>query len=49
MGNWSKGFLGGKEVQKFEKYLRNFYNVKNAIVVNSWSSGLTVAVRCIRY
>ena len=44
MGNWSKGFFGGKEVQKFEKYLRNFYNVKNAIVVNSWSSGLTVAV-----
>lgn len=40
----NQGFRGGFFVQKFEKKLQNFYKVKNAIVVNSWTSGLICAV-----
>ena len=39
-----EGFRGGKMVKKFEKKIEDFYNVKNAIVVNSWTSGLICAV-----
>lgn len=35
---------GGKWVLKFENYLKKFYNVKHAITVNSWTSGLICAV-----
>ena len=35
---------GGHYVKKFEKYLQNFYKVKHAITVNSWTSGLICAV-----
>ena len=42
--SYPKGFLGGKYNQRFEKKLKKFYNVKNAIVVNSWTSGLIAAV-----
>jgi dTDP-4-amino-4,6-dideoxygalactose transaminase len=35
---------GGFYVQKFEKYLENFYKVKHAVTVNSWTSGLICAV-----
>jgi perosamine synthetase len=37
-------FYGGSNIQKFEKYLRKFYNVKYAITVNSWTSGLIAIV-----
>ena len=37
-------FYGGSNIQKFEKYLRKFYNVKHAITVNSWTSGLIAIV-----
>ena len=43
-GTWGKGFYGGKYVQKFEKACSNFFNVKYAISVNSWTSGLIAAV-----
>ncbi len=39
-----KNFYGGKYVIKFENYLKNFYNVKNAIVLNSWTSGIISAI-----
>lgn len=40
----SKDFYGGPYVKKFEKYLEKFYNVKFAITVNSWTSGLISAI-----
>ena len=44
LGEKSKDFFGGKNVQKFEKNIKNFYKVKHAISVNSWTSGLICAV-----
>jgi len=43
-GSWDKGFYGGKYVQKFEESLSKYFNVKYAICVNSWTSGLIAAV-----
>lgn len=40
----TKDFYGGKNVIKFEKYLKKFYKVKHAITVNSWTSGLICMV-----
>lgn len=37
-------YYGGKYVKKFEKKFSNFFNVKHAISVNSWTSGLICAV-----
>lgn len=39
-----KTFLGGEEVKKFEKICKKYFKVKNAIAVNSWTSGLITAV-----
>ena len=39
-----KDFYGGPYVHKFENYLKKFYNVKYAITLNSWTSGLIAAV-----
>tara|TARA_Y100000768_G_C23982447_1_gene686660 strand:- start:2038 stop:3249 length:1212 start_codon:yes stop_codon:yes gene_type:complete len=44
VGKNSKRFYGGKYVRSFEKKLQNFFNVKHAIVVNSWTSGLICCV-----
>ena len=44
LGEISKDFLGGKNVKKFEAKIAKFYNVKHAIAVNSWTSGLVCAV-----
>ena len=40
-------FLGGKKVREFEKKCEEFFKVKYAITVNSWSSGLTAMVGAI--
>ena len=40
----SKNFNGGKYVQIFEKKLANYFKVKSAITVNSWTSGLICCV-----
>ncbi len=40
----SQGFTGGNYVQKFEKSIKDFYKVKYAITVNSWTSGLIAAI-----
>jgi perosamine synthetase len=37
-------YYGGKYVKKFEKKFADFFNVKHAISVNSWTSGLICAV-----
>ncbi len=47
LGGWSKKFYGGKNVLKFEKDCRDFFKVKHAITVNSWTSGLIAAVGAI--
>ena len=44
MGSSGPNFLGGKFVRNFEKKIEKFYNVKYAISVNSWTSGLIAAV-----
>lgn len=40
----SEKFYGGKFVKKFESKIKNFFNVKHAITVNSWTSGISIAV-----
>ena len=40
----TKDFFGGSNIKKFENYLKKFYNVKHAITVNSWTSGLIAIV-----
>lgn len=42
-----KNSQGGHYVNKFENYLARFYNVKHAITLNSWTSGLIAAVGAI--
>lgn len=40
-------FNGGKEVKKFEQNWADAYGFKNAISVNSWTTGLQVAVGAV--
>lgn len=47
LGEYSKDFFGGKKVRLFEKKLADFYNVKYAVTVNSWTSGLVCAIGAI--
>ena len=44
LGSKGEGFLGGKYVRRFEKKVENFYKVKHAISVNSWTSGLITII-----
>ena len=44
LGSWGDDFYGGPKVQEFESKCKEYFGVKNAITVNSWSSGLTAAV-----
>ena len=37
-------FYGGPMVKKFEDDIKSYFKVKNAITVNSWTSGLVAAV-----
>jgi dTDP-4-amino-4,6-dideoxygalactose transaminase len=41
------GFMGGPRVRKFEKEAAEYFDVKYAIAVNSWTSGLIAAVGAI--
>ena len=47
LGEKNPKFYGGEQVQKFEKYLKNYFKVKHAITTNSWTSGLVAAVGAI--
>ena len=47
LGEKDPKFYGGEQVQKFEKYLKNYFKVKYAITTNSWTSGLVAAVGAI--
>jgi dTDP-4-amino-4,6-dideoxygalactose transaminase len=49
VGSWPSSdgrssFYGGKKVLEFEKQICKFFNVKHAVTVNSWTSGLVMAV-----
>jgi len=44
VGTWGEGFSGGSEVQAMEAEFAEFFKVKHAISVNSWTSGLIAAV-----
>lgn len=47
IGAPGKGFMGGKEVRALEEKAADFFGVKHAIAVNSWTSGLIAAVGAI--
>jgi len=47
LGTWGPDFFGGSKVQEFERQCEAFFDVKHAIVVNSWTSGLIMAVGAI--
>jgi perosamine synthetase len=47
LGAAGKFFNGGKEVVDFENLWGNTYGFKNAISVNSWTTGLQVAVGAV--
>ena len=41
------GFMGGNRVRDFERQLADYFGVKHAVAVNSWTSGLIAAVGAI--
>jgi dTDP-4-amino-4,6-dideoxygalactose transaminase len=41
------GFMGGTKVREFEKETAEYFGVKHAVAVNSWTSGLIAAVGAI--
>jgi len=47
LGCWSPDFYGGEKVQEFERYCEEYFGVRHAITVNSWTSGLIAAVGAI--
>jgi dTDP-4-amino-4,6-dideoxygalactose transaminase len=47
LGCWDPDFYGGPKVKAFERQCEVYFNVKHAITVNSWTSGLIAAVGAI--
>lgn len=47
LGAWHQDFYGGVKVLEFEKKCEEYFDVKHAITVNSWTSGLIAAVGAI--
>ena len=47
LGEWHEDFYGGPKVKEFEEDCKSYFKVKNAISVNSWTSGLIAAVGAI--
>ncbi len=47
LGVWHDKFYGGPKVREFEQAAKDFFNVKHAVTVNSWTSGLVAAVGSI--
>jgi dTDP-4-amino-4,6-dideoxygalactose transaminase len=47
LGTWSQDFFGGPRVLEFEQLAAQTFNVKHAISVNSWTSGLITAIGAI--
>jgi len=47
LGVWHPDFYGGPKVQAFERMWESHFDVKHAVTVNSWTSGLVAAVGAI--
>jgi dTDP-4-amino-4,6-dideoxygalactose transaminase len=47
IGAWHEDFFGGPKVKEFERQCADYFGVKHAITVNSWTSGLIAAVGAI--
>jgi perosamine synthetase len=47
LGCWEPDFYGGPKVQEFERKCEEYFGVKHAVTVNSWTSGLIAAVGAI--
>jgi dTDP-4-amino-4,6-dideoxygalactose transaminase len=47
IGASGPGFMGGERVRQFEQDVSEFFNVKHALAVNSWTSGLIAAIGAI--
>ena len=47
IGGWGEDFNGGKKVREFEEAWAKYFNVKHAITVNSWTSGLIAIIGAI--
>ena len=47
LGAWHEDFYGGPKVREFEDEIKKFFDVKHAITVNSWTSGLVAAIGAI--
>ncbi len=47
LGVWHEDFYGGPKVREFERQCAEYFRVKHAITVNSWTSGLIAAVGAI--
>ncbi len=47
LAQWGEDFYGGPNVRSFERACETFFNVKHAVTVNSWTSGLITAVGAI--
>jgi dTDP-4-amino-4,6-dideoxygalactose transaminase len=47
LGTWSDDFFGGPKVLELEQLAAQTFNVKHAISVNSWTSGLITAIGAI--
>ncbi len=47
LGCWHEDFYGGPKVREFEELCKDYFDVKHAITVNSWTSGLIAAVGAI--
>ena len=47
IGAPGEGFMGGPQVRAFERQAADYFGVKHALAVNSWTSGLIAAVGAI--
>jgi dTDP-4-amino-4,6-dideoxygalactose transaminase len=47
LGSWHADFYGGPKVQQFERMCEEYFGVKHAVTVNSWTSGLVAAVGAV--
>ena len=47
IGAWHEDWCGGPKVKEFERRCEDFFQVKHAVTVNSWTSGLTAAIGAI--
>ena len=47
LGCWDPDFFGGPKVQEFERKCEQYFGVRHAVTVNSWTSGLIAAVGAV--